>query len=255
MRFPVRRLRILFSLLLTVSVLASAAPASQEAHAAAIPKSAVRLSGGEKCFKETGRCMHGVFLGYWQANGGLAQFGFPVTDELTEDGRTVQYTERARFEWHSDLRDTSSEVLLSLFGANSPQGAPTLPFNKVTAAASGTYFPQTGHTLAEPFLAYWQSKGGLPVSATPSRKRSTSESATDGKLYRVQYFQRNRLEYHPEAKGTPYEIQLGLLGKEFYKRIYGNAAVPAPVPYPVSIDALQAMQRAGSDLKLGSVTQ
>jgi hypothetical protein len=28
----------------------------------------------------------------------------------------------------------------------------------------------------------------------------------------VQYFERNRFEYHPENAGTPYEIQLGLLG-------------------------------------------
>src|SRR5215210_461091 len=85
----------ILSLLLAVVVGADTIPAQ----AAATPKSAVRLSGGEKCFKETGRCMHGIFLGYWQANGGLAQFGFPITDELSEDGRTVQYTERARFEW------------------------------------------------------------------------------------------------------------------------------------------------------------
>ena len=27
-----------------------------------------------------------------------------------------------------------------------------------------------------------------------------------------EYFERNRFEYHPEAAGTPYEVQLGLLG-------------------------------------------
>src|SRR5690349_8537609 len=70
------------------------------ARTAATPRSTVRLTGGEKCFFETGRCLHGIFLGYWQSHGGLAAFGFPVTDELTEDGRTVQYTERARFEFH-----------------------------------------------------------------------------------------------------------------------------------------------------------
>ena len=57
------------------------------------PVPAVRLSGGEKCFGATGRCMHGIFLGYWQAHGGLDRFGYPVTDELAEGGRTVQYTE------------------------------------------------------------------------------------------------------------------------------------------------------------------
>ena len=30
----------------------------------------------------------------------------------------------------------------------------------------------------------------------------------------MQYFQRARLEYHPEAAGTPNEVQLGLLGDQ-----------------------------------------
>ena len=222
--------------------------------AAATPKSAVRLSGGEKCFKETGRCLRGIFLGYWQENGGLTQFGLPVTDELTEDGRTVQYTERARFEWHPNNRDTQYEVLLSLLGAQVASGRTEAAFRRIASSTSGTYFPQTGHSLGEPFLSYWQSQGGLPVYGYPISEAFDERSPTDGKMYRVQYFQRNRLEYHPEAKGTPFEIQLGLLGKEFYGRVYGSAAPPAPVPYPVSIDALQAMQRAGSNLKVGNVT-
>ena len=86
------------------------------AGATATPKATVRLTGGEKCFEETGKCLHGVFLGYWQSHGGLTAFGFPITDELTEDGRTVQYTERARFELHPEYRDTPNEVLLSLLG-------------------------------------------------------------------------------------------------------------------------------------------
>lgn len=245
-----RRTLALLSLLLLVTFMPGIVPA----RAASTPRPAVRLSGGEKCFKETGRCLHGIFLGYWQARGGLAQFGLPITDELMEDGRTVQYTERARFEWHADLRDSPSEVLLSLLGAQLATGRNDAPFRRAAAPPSGTYFSQTGHTLAEPFLSFWQRNGGLPVYGYPISEAFDEKSATDGKLYKVQYFQRNRLEYHPEARGTVFEIQLGLLGKEFYKRVYGNAAPPAPSPYPVSIDALQAMQRAGGSLNLGGVT-
>src|SRR5690606_30937438 len=50
------------------------------------------------CFPETGKCAGGRFLQYWRQNGGLAVFGYPLTDELTEGGRTVQYFERQRFE-------------------------------------------------------------------------------------------------------------------------------------------------------------
>jgi glucose/arabinose dehydrogenase len=40
------------------------------------------------------------------------------------------------------------------------------------------------------------------------------KNPTDGKTYIVQYFERNRFEYHPENKGTPYEVLLGLLGTQ-----------------------------------------
>jgi hypothetical protein len=46
-------------------------------------------------------------------------------------------------------------------------------------------------------------------------------NAADGKLYLVQYFERNRLEYHPENRGTRYEMLLGLLGVEQFKALYG----------------------------------
>ncbi|HET8630995.1 MAG TPA: hypothetical protein VFL91_26545 [Thermomicrobiales bacterium] len=39
---------------------------------------------------------------------------------------------------------------------------------------------------------------------------------TNGQTYRVQYFERARFEYHPENAGTPYEVLLGLLGREQY---------------------------------------
>ena len=53
-----------------------------------------------------GRHIGGPFLSYWQAHGGVAQQGYPLTDELVEtsatDGQpyTVQYFERAVLEYH-----------------------------------------------------------------------------------------------------------------------------------------------------------
>src|SRR5438105_4198606 len=108
----------------------------QHVHASATPKPAVRLSGGEKCFQPTGvMCMHALFLGYWQSHGGLSQFGYPITDELTEDNRIVQYTERARFEWHPEFRDTPNEVLLSLLGTQLVSGRNEAAFRKVSVPA------------------------------------------------------------------------------------------------------------------------
>ncbi|HYP19609.1 MAG TPA: hypothetical protein VEY08_05995 [Chloroflexia bacterium] len=72
-------------------------------------------------FPETGHRVGGSFLQYWQQNGGLAQQGFPISDEFTEvsetDGKTytVQYFERAVFEWHP-ANPPPNNVLLSLLG-------------------------------------------------------------------------------------------------------------------------------------------
>ena len=73
-------------------------------------------------FPETGHTLDGVFLAYWQARGGLAAYGYPISEELREvnqaDGReyTVQYFERARFEHHPERAGTPFEVLLGLVG-------------------------------------------------------------------------------------------------------------------------------------------
>ncbi len=56
-------------------------------------------------FAETGHNVVGGFLTFWEAHGGLAQFGYPITDQVTEtlengEKYTVQWFERARLEYH-----------------------------------------------------------------------------------------------------------------------------------------------------------
>jgi hypothetical protein len=67
-------------------------------------------------FPETGHTLSYGFLNYWKSNGGLKVFGFPLSEEIAEDGLTVQYFERARFEYHKDLEGTSYAVQLSPLG-------------------------------------------------------------------------------------------------------------------------------------------
>ncbi len=71
-------------------------------------------------FAETGHNLRAGFRAYWEANGGLAQFGYPLTEEFPaqlEDGKTytVQYFERARFEYHPE-NPAPDDVLLGQFG-------------------------------------------------------------------------------------------------------------------------------------------
>jgi hypothetical protein len=73
-------------------------------------------------FADTGHVVKQAFLKYWQSQGGLATFGYPISEELPEinpgDGKvyTVQYFERARFEWHPTFAGTPDEVQLGLIG-------------------------------------------------------------------------------------------------------------------------------------------
>jgi YVTN family beta-propeller protein len=79
-------------------------------------------SGGEICFSETGNCIRGEIAKFWQQNGGLASFGFPLSDEIMEksetDGNTYpsQYFERARLEYHAELFGTDYAVLIGQLG-------------------------------------------------------------------------------------------------------------------------------------------
>jgi len=59
-------------------------------------------------YNQTGHSIGGKFRAYWESHGGLAQQGYPITDEVPgslEDQRqdhTVQYFERAVFELHPE---------------------------------------------------------------------------------------------------------------------------------------------------------
>jgi polysaccharide biosynthesis protein PslG len=76
------------------------------------------------------------FRAYWTNNGGLSNFGYALSEEFDErnepppagDGEvhTVQYFERARFEWHPEYRGTEYEFLLGLLGSEylARNGAP-----------------------------------------------------------------------------------------------------------------------------------
>ena len=78
------------------------------------------------------------------------------------------------------------------------------------------YFPETGHGLSGAFKRTWEARGGLPVFGYPLTEPVEERSLDDGKTYTVQYFERARLEHHPENAGTPYEVLLGFLGKAFH---------------------------------------
>jgi hypothetical protein len=92
--------------------------------------------------------------------------------------------------------------------------AELLPSARVPAVAGRGYFPETGHTLGGAFRDYWNRNGGVPVFGYALTEEFTQRAPESAYGYTVQYFERQRFEYHPENAGTPYEVLLGRLGAE-----------------------------------------
>jgi hypothetical protein len=188
-----------------------------------------------RTFPETGKTVRATFYTYWQNNGGLAQQGYPISDELQEvsdtDGKTytVQYFERAVFELHPEFAGTPNEVLLQLLGVFLYQQkyAGNAPNQSPNNEAGSQAFPETGKRVGGTFLTYWTNHGGLRQQGFPISDEFTEVSELDGKSYKVQYFERAVFEFHPEFAGTPNEVLLSQLGTFRYRQKYLS---PTPVP-------------------------
>ncbi|NJN68448.1 MAG: hypothetical protein HC884_17915 [Chloroflexaceae bacterium] len=184
-----------------------------------------------RTFSETGYQVCGRLLEYWEQNGGLPVFGYPIGSQHEESiegtPTQVQPFERNRLELHPD-NARPYDVLLGRLGADRLEqaGRDWETFETVSEAPPGClYFDQTGHRLCEPFLSYWRGHGltldnqqgystqenlalfGLPLS------EPHTETLSDGKDYVVQWFERARFEHHPDNP-EPYNVLLGLLGVE-----------------------------------------
>ncbi len=231
-----RSLSLTLALILGLTLLGAGSP---------VPSAASIAANAAACatFPETGKAVCGRFLEYWQANGGLAQQGFPLTDEFMEINPTdqkpylTQYFERARFELHP-LLAPPYDVLLGLVGreqylAKYPNGHPVVggdPFNDPRLPQECATFAETGKQVCGPFLVYWREHGGLAQQGLPLTNLFLEANPTSGGFLPTQYFERARFEWHADLYGTPYAVLLGRLGDEQLKAKYPNGLPTSPVP-------------------------
>ncbi|MBS1250684.1 MAG: hypothetical protein MAG431_02279 [Chloroflexi bacterium] len=68
-----------------------------------------------KRFKSDGPQVCLDFLEFFEAHGGVAQFGYPISTFEMRNERIVQYFQRARFEWHPE-NSPGQQVVLSNLG-------------------------------------------------------------------------------------------------------------------------------------------
>ncbi len=119
--------------------------------------------------------------------------------------------------WRNDQEEREDVRLLLRFGAALTllvlSGAEALA-QPAEPDPECSYYAETSHNLCAPFEQYWGNNGGLPVFGYPITE-AADEFITDRQdSYLTQYFERERMEYHPALAGSPYEILLGRLGND-----------------------------------------
>jgi hypothetical protein len=204
---------------------------------------------GQQCFAQTGKCINPLFSTYWQDHGGLAINGYPISDEIVqnlENGQpyTVQYFERARFEYHPES-DKDNRILLGQFGRQLHPADPPVAAIEGSSATS-RYFAETGHNVRGDFFSYWINNGALAQFGYPITEPMTE--TIDGMDYRVQYFERARFEMHPE-NAAPYNVLLG----QFGRRIYANTSSQVVAPCNTGTLRADLQMMAGAGARDGNI--
>jgi hypothetical protein len=181
----------------------------------------------------TGHYMRGVFRDFWDKNGGLANFGHPLTEEYIDPktGRVYQYYERARFERASA---SATLVELGLLGREAIGDRVFAPEESIKNTKQRRYFGETQHVVQFGFKDTWETKGGLKVFGLPL-SGEVEEQLADGQVHTVQYFERSRFEYWPD-QASGQRVLLSLLGRQFAPPALTPPLAPgAPPPGPITI--------------------
>ena len=194
-------------------------------------------------FPETGMSVSFGFKRFFEQRGGLDIFGYPITPEIQENGFTVQYFQRARFEYHPEHAGTRYEVQLGLLGDILTSGRNFPKASPVANTAGQRYFPETGHVVSGAFLRFFNARGGLDIFGYPVSEIVQENGRS------VQYFQRSRFEYHPQLPEI-YQITLGLLGEELAERVgprgqFWISGLPDSLMTNQTVTAQVAVQNVG----------
>ncbi len=219
-----------------------------------------RSQSDQRCFAETGYCIAGRIRQFWEQNGGLPVFGYPISSQQHEaiEGQTlqVQWFQRNRLELHPD-NAPPYDVLIGRVGVDmlERQGRDWRIFPKDESRQGCRFFEDTGHTICGDILSHWRAHG-LELDGQPGKSEAESlalfgkpisevrQENLNGELFMVQWFERARFEQHPE-NDPPYHVLLGLLGEALYAP--AAAKVKTRFPHPpaaaASIDHRKSRRR------------
>ncbi|MFZ0544864.1 MAG: hypothetical protein WAM60_05475 [Candidatus Promineifilaceae bacterium] len=175
----------------------------------------------------TGISVAPEFEKFYEEKGGAQIFGFPISTALvdSESGRLTQYFQQLCLEFD----ETAETVIVSPLGEYfAPPEAEQVPAPGKPNGGQRT-FPDTGFTVQDAFLAFYEANGGEGLFGPPI----TPQLDEGGTL--VQYFQNVQLIWNPNAPpefrvelaslGDAYYWQIGGPGPESFTRI-GSASIP-----------------------------
>ena len=251
---------------------AAAPPVAQvEVAAAPAPVPAADWSPPSTVYiPETGQSIDGVFLDVWRAWGGSLSFGYPITPEIEENGRIVQYYGYARFEyWPEDpggnvvqFGDLGAEMRPFMIRRGQP-GTGTAVANASLAArawmeldpatieadsADWRFVPETGHGVRGAIKALWEATGEATYLGNPMSEPYVLNDIT------YQVFENGKVAQEPG--GNPYLLPSGELMATRYALptvpvaqadlpVYSEELFvppPAPTPSPVEAEAAPELQ-------------
>ena len=173
---------------------------------------------------QTGHMIDGVFLDFWRANNGIANYGFPVTPEFTmADGHIAQYYQYARYEYWPEAADgqivrlgsmgedlrpkslqrnsvasTGDSDVKTGASANAEVAQMTrawLPLEKGARKKNSdtyVYIKETKHSISNGFKTWWDMTGGTAYLGNPL----TQEYILKGTTYQV--FERGQLAWEKD---------------------------------------------------------
>lgn len=205
-------------------------------------------------FQETGHSLDQSFLDFWRSNSGWANYGLPISSEITLDnGHVIQYLQYARFEYWPEGDANGNTFVLgkigedlkpavlqrSLIASNgnpgnistvSDQMKAWLPVKADSAIATNpdhTYVESTGHSVFGGFRDFWVSTGDVNYLGNPLSQEYTIGDAT------YQVFEYGQLKWTAETG-----VQMAPVGKTLTTKYNIDTAAVAQGDIPTYDESL-----------------
>jgi len=187
--------------------------------------------GNCRYFVATGHYVCDEFLRFYDELSGDTILGQPLSEAYPDDARgvLVQYFERARLEARPQSDGTQIAQLGALieelgyaFPRLDPEEVPQF------ATALQRYYHDSGHTVSLAFLEFYLEHGGPDTFGLPISEVMFADGFT------VQYFERARMEWHPEAEPRP-EVRVSKLAEANLQRFGVPSSMRDPLPPPPSV--------------------